>query len=217
MALTKTAAISDASGDMLPPIRDAASTILWRDGLSGIEVLMGQRGQAASFMPSKFVFPGGRVEADDSDHADDSLLAPLCLRRLRLSCAEHAASPLTLAGAALRELAEETGLRLRMPAPQAMRYVFRAITPPGAPRRFDARFFLLHATSLETDKVDGTSPDNELSQLQWVSIADSRKLDLPFITGIVLEEVEDLILDRRDDGVPFFDTTHRPTLLGRLV
>ncbi len=178
---------------------------------------MGQRGKAASFMPSKFVFPGGRVEPDDSEYADDSLLAPLCMKRLRLNCAAHASSPLTLAGAALRELEEETGLRLRLPAPHAMRYVFRAITPPGAPRRFDARFFLLQANSLETDKVDSTSPDNELSQLQWISIADSRKLDLPFITGIVLEEIEALILDRRDDGVPFFDTTHRPTILGRLL
>lgn len=213
----KTAAISDPSPEISPPIRDAASTILWRKGTSGIEVLMGQRGKSASFMPSKFVFPGGRVEPDDSKYADQSLLAPLCMKRLRLSCAAEAASPLTLAGAALRELEEETGLRLRLPAPHAMRYVFRAITPPGAPRRFDARFFLVHADSLESDKVDSTSPDNELSQLQWITIADSRKLDLPFITGIVLEEVEALVVNHRDDGVPFFNTTHRPTILGRLV
>lgn len=178
---------------------------------------MGQRNQAASFMPSKFVFPGGRVELSDSGLADDSLLAPQCIKRLRLNCAQDAASPATFAAAALRELEEETGLRLRQPAPQALRYVFRAITPPQATRRFDARFFLLDARNLADDHVDSTSPDNELSQLQWITIAKSRAFDLPFITAIVLEEVDALIRGARDDGVPFFDSTRRPTILGRLL
>lgn len=178
---------------------------------------MGQRNKAASFMPSKFVFPGGRVELSDIALADDGLLAAPCITRLRLSCAPDAPSPATFAAAALRELEEETGLRLRQPATQALRYVFRAITPPQATRRFDARFFLIDARHLENDHVDSTSPDNELSQLQWVTISDSRTFDLPFITSVVLEEVDALIRGARDDGVPFFNSTRRPTILERLL
>ena len=52
---------------MSEPILPAATVILTRGGLAGPEVLMGQRGAGAVFMPSKFVFPGGRV--DPEDHA----------------------------------------------------------------------------------------------------------------------------------------------------
>ncbi|HRK43803.1 MAG TPA: DNA mismatch repair protein MutT, partial [Gemmobacter sp.] len=48
-----------------PPIRDAATLILSRQGPDGPEVLMGQRGAGAAFMPSKYVFPGGAVDAGD--------------------------------------------------------------------------------------------------------------------------------------------------------
>ena len=41
-------------------IRAAATVILWRRGAAGPEVLMGQRGAGAVFMPSKYVFPGAR-------------------------------------------------------------------------------------------------------------------------------------------------------------
>ncbi len=77
----------------------------------------------------------------------------------------------SLPRAAVRELWEETGLMLGLPdagaaasrcrrpgrgsmprgwCPNgaALRFVFRAITPPGRPRRFDARFFLAEATAI---------------------------------------------------------------------
>ena len=71
--------------------------------------------------------------------------------------------------AALRELWEETGLILGRKAPwpdtppaawcdfaaagyvpsaENLQFVFRAITPPGRPRRFDARFFAIDASHL---------------------------------------------------------------------
>ena len=49
------------------PIRNAATVILVRDMDEGPAVLMGQRGKAAVFMPNKFVFPGGAVDATDAD------------------------------------------------------------------------------------------------------------------------------------------------------
>ena len=44
-------------GDPGPPIRDAATVILWREVSGAHQVLMGQRGAAAAFMPNKVVFP----------------------------------------------------------------------------------------------------------------------------------------------------------------
>ncbi|NAZ18057.1 DNA mismatch repair protein MutT, partial [Glutamicibacter soli] len=49
-----------------PPIRDAATVILLRRGADGPTVLMGMRGAAAVFMPSKYVFPGGAVDREDA-------------------------------------------------------------------------------------------------------------------------------------------------------
>jgi 8-oxo-dGTP pyrophosphatase MutT (NUDIX family) len=168
---------------------------------------MGQRGKAAIFMPEKFVFPGGAVDPGD---AAVPLAAPLpaaCTAAL----AEHAEPGLgpALAAAAIRELWEEAGLTLgragTWPAPPpdwrgfaarglvpdagALRFVFRAITPPGRPRRFDARFFLVDAARLAGDPDDFSAAADELSALQWVPLAEARRLPLPFITEVVLAEV----------------------------
>ena len=49
------------------PIRDAATVILLRQKKDSTYVLMGQRGNKAAFMPSKYVFPGGAVDQDDAN------------------------------------------------------------------------------------------------------------------------------------------------------
>ena len=48
-------------------IRNAATVILLRGSKKNPHVLMGQRGQNASFMPNKFVFPGGALDQGDSE------------------------------------------------------------------------------------------------------------------------------------------------------
>lgn len=184
-------------------IRDAASLILLRHGT---DVLMGQRAGTAAFMPSKFVFPGGAVDADDANLPFAAPLNPVCAARLAL---DSDPAPATLAATAIRELFEETGQRLSAPGgwPQppapwgpfaqtghlpdasALRYIFRAVTPPGNPRRFDARFFLADAGALSTDPDDFSLAQPELQHLHWVPLDRVRDLDLPFITGIVLAEV----------------------------
>jgi 8-oxo-dGTP pyrophosphatase MutT (NUDIX family) len=194
---------------MADPIRAAATLILWREGGAGREVLMGMRGANAAFMPSKYVFPGGAVDPEDHSAAPRAL-THACAARLTLHCPQDAPSPATLAAAGLRELTEETGLSLPDPQPGDLRFVFRAITPPGRSRRFDARFFLVPAARVSGDIA--TFAATELSHLHWIGLDKARALDLPFITEVVLSEVTALLRGQPDQGVPFFDnSTEVPT------
>jgi 8-oxo-dGTP pyrophosphatase MutT (NUDIX family) len=177
--------------------------ILWRRGVDGPEVLMGQRGAGASFMPSKYVFPGGAVDAGDT--AEEHHLAADCRARLASHCPPNAPLPAVLVGAAKRELLEETGLRPASSA--AFRFVFRAITPPGRTRRFDARFFLVSAEGVQGDTVGFSDAEDELGHLHWIGLAAARALDLPFITEVVLAEITALLAGTPQEGVPFFDNS----------
>ncbi len=204
-------------------IRPAATVILLRQRAAGPEVLMGMRGAGAAFMPSKFVFPGGAVDPGDAAVPLARLPEPACQKRL--DQAEPGAR--ALAAAAIRELWEETGLPLGLPGawqapadwqgfadrglqPDAsgLRFVFRAITPPGRPRRFDARFFLADAERVTGDIEDFSGACDELSHLHWLPLSEARRLDLPFITEVVLAEVSALLRGDSDGtGVPFFDNS----------
>lgn len=197
----------------MEPIHPAATLVIWRDGPTGPQVLMGQRGAAAVFMPAKYVFPGGRVDAGDT--GDTGLLATLCLQRLHQRPIAPAPVPGALIGAALRELTEETGLTLR-PAPAALRFIFRAITPPGNSRRFDARFFLVSARHLAQAPEVFPAASGELGHLHWIGLTEARGLDLPFITEVVLAEVAALLRGQDQPGVPFFDNSGVTPMFRRL-
>ncbi len=176
---------------------------------------MGMRGAASVFMPSKYVFPGGAVDPADLDTASMGL-SDLCTLRLRQHCPTDAPPPHALAHAALRELAEETGL-LFGPDAASPRFVFRAITPPGRTRRFDARFFLADADAIDADLDDFSAASDELSHLHWIGLAQARALDLPFITEVVLAEVTALLQGGPDHGVPFFDNSGPVPTFRRLI
>lgn len=201
-------------------IRDAATVIVLRDAMTAPRVLMGQRSATAAFMPSKFVFPGGAVDGADAGIQLAGPLNEVCARRLAQDSALH---PITLAAAAIRELWEETGQRLstpghwpdappgwqgfadagHLPDPSALRFIFRAITPPGSPRRFDARFFLADAAALTTDPDDFSHAAPELSAVQWVPLVQARSFALPFITQIVLAEVTARLRGHDPATIPF--------------
>ena len=215
-------------------IRDASTIIVLRDRVTKPSVLMGQRGASAAFMPGKFVFPGGAVDANDA-MVPATALTTLDEERL---ASESALPPAALAAAAIRELWEETGQILGHPdtwdaAPQgwrgfsatghvptatALQFFFRAVTPAGRPRRFDARFFLADVDQLKTDPDDFSNAEDELAHLQWVPLADARQFDLPFITQIVLAElVQHIKHGGPPTSVPFFrndDETHLVSRLG---
>jgi 8-oxo-dGTP pyrophosphatase MutT (NUDIX family) len=193
------------------PIRDAATIILIRDAVEGPRVLMGRRGSRAAFMPSKFVFPGGAVDAGDAAVPLSEPIDAASHDRLAL---ETACPPNALAAAAIRELWEETGLVLgtpgvwpdpppdwegfaettHLPSAAGLSFVFRAVTPPGRTRRFDARFFTADAARLATDP-DVLPASGELGDLSWIPLPEVRKLDLPFVTEVVLAEVASRLPD----------------------
>lgn len=199
------------------PVRPAATVVLWRDGEAGPQVLMGQRGDAAVFMPSKFVFPGGRVDPEDATSPRPGFLTADCARRLTLSVPPDAPAPETLVATALRELTEETGLNLAGMDHPSLKFIFRAITPPGRTRRFDARFLLAHADSLDDNREDFSLASGELQHLRWLPLPQARALDLPFITEVVLAEVAALVAGQDQPGVPFFDNSGPTPQFRRLV
>ena len=217
-------------------IRDAATVIAIRDRHSAPRILMGQRGAKAAFMPSKFVFPGGAVDAGDGAVAAARPLPRLCRQRL----VEDADVDLShaLGIAAVREMWEETGMILgqkgtwntpptddwrdfaatgHIPDMGALQFVFRAITPPGRPRRFDARFFLVDASDIASDLDDFSAASDELSHLQWIALDDVRSLDMPFITEVVLSEIAARVKDTAPPkSVPFFKNRDEQSLFRRL-
>ncbi len=217
-------------------IRNAATVIVLRDRATAPRILMGQRGAKAVFMPNKFVFPGGAVDAGDAHIPLAAPLPDLCVSRL----AEDADSTLAhaISVAAIRELWEETGLVLgtpgtwqgsvpddwetfaatgHLPSASALQFNFRALTPPGRPRRFDARFFLVDADDIATDLDNFDAASDELSHLQWVPLSEARSFDMPFITEVVLAEVEARTSDRNPPAsVPYFKNNDEENLFLRL-
>lgn len=216
-----------------PPIRDAATMIVLRNRDTTPSVLMGQRGAKAAFMPGKFVFPGGAIDENDG-LVPATPITPQCNSRLM---DRSSLSPTTIAAAAIRELWEETGQILGHPQvwedpPQGWRgfaatghvphagavsFFFRAVTPTGAPRRFDARFLLADADCLVTDPDDFSGAEDELSHLQWVPLSHARDYDLPFITQVVLAElVAHIARGGPPQTVPFFANDDERLLVHRL-
>jgi 8-oxo-dGTP pyrophosphatase MutT (NUDIX family) len=105
--------------------RQAASIVVLRDSADGPEVLLVQRNPEQRFMGGAWVFPGGAVHSDDSDHA----------------------------AAAVRELAEEAGVKLAPDHPIVG--WSRWITPAEVVVRFDTWFFVTEAPPGAEATVDG--------------------------------------------------------------
>ncbi|MGB8359762.1 MAG: NUDIX hydrolase [Acidimicrobiia bacterium] len=144
---------------MSPPATPdpAATVILLREG-DPFDVLMVERNGRGMF-GSMLVFPGGRVDSEDVPEGFDT------------------ADDVPHRNAAIRELAEETGILLtphgavasqtidgRATAASSLVLVSRWVTPEFAPRRFDTRFYLASCDDPPDVVIDG----NELVGHAWL-------------------------------------------------
>jgi len=209
--------------------RDAATIMLIDRSGPQAKVLLGRRHHGHKFMPGKFVFPGGRIEAHDRAMTAVSELHPDTQAKLL----ERVAAPSPdfargMALAAVREMAEETGILLGVKGdepPQTpgeiwtefakasvhpdlgqLHFIARAITPPKRPKRFDTRFFTADATTI-ADRIEGVvGPDSELVELVWAPIEEAARFDMPTITSVVLEELAARVAAgmAHDLPVPFY-------------
>ena len=126
-------------------VRDAATVILVRDRPE-LQVFVLRRNDALVFAPGATVFPGGAVEDDDVRAA-----AALGVDEFRV--------------AAARECMEECGIPVE---PAGLVEFARWITPEGAPRRYDTRFFVARAPDGHEGEHDGL----ELVASAWMRPAD---------------------------------------------
>jgi len=126
-------------------VRDAATVVLVRE-CPDLEVLVLRRSADLAFVPGATVFPGGAVDPDDTAAA-----AALGIDEFR--------------AAAARECLEECGIPID--ARELVEFA-RWITPEGAPRRYDTRFFVVRAP----DGHEGEHDGRELVASAWMRPAD---------------------------------------------
>lgn len=203
--------IFENNGPRHPYVRpkDAASLVLVRRDTDAVRVLMGERAKTHVFLPGRFVFPGGRVDPSDMRLTVTSELRPEVRAKVAAGTSPSRARALALA--AIRETFEETALLIgkrasglpqtRSPvwrsffsegvAPdlECLDFIARAITPPGSPRRFDARFFMVNAEYIAAARAPETA-SGELLNLVWLTLAEARAAGILPITQCVLNEVE---------------------------
>ncbi len=189
-----------------------AATIILVDGEPGNHrILMGQRNKNMKFMPGALVFPGGAVDRGDGgiptvDELDDTTSRRIH-NNLRGRPPKRATRALALA--AVRELAEETGLLLGeaaqkppthkdwqffktrhlAPTISPLRLLARAITPPGPPRRFDTWFFVAPASAIGFTPAGGFAPSGELENLHWLTPEEAIAKNTQEITRVMLVEL----------------------------
>ncbi|MDA9915899.1 NUDIX hydrolase, partial [Luminiphilus sp.] len=69
--------------------------------------------------------------------------------------------------------------------------VARAITPPYRTRRYDTRFFMIHDDAIHSDPAHVSSASGELLDLHWLTLDEARQTDLPAITRMVIDLVQE--------------------------
>ena len=195
-------------GRTAPKPKLAATIVLLRHDNGVPQILMGKRSKRHDFMPSVFVFPGGRV--DRADSYAPAIDQPNPRTQFIL---EHALTPARAKAcvlAAIRETFEETGLIIGAPAKprhissnkswakfQSSGYlpklsdieVFgRAITPPFRNKRFDTWFFLKRMSKSEA--CCPFSDSQELLDIGWFSFEEIKDLPTHRATDMMIEQLK---------------------------
>jgi len=192
-----------------PRPRIAATIVLLKGSKDNPKILMGQRSARHDFMPSVYVFPGGRVDRADSYAPYIGDLSPRTANIMEAAYNPRKARAVALA--AIRETFEETSLILGQPHAEKrnMKHagwqglhdqgrvadltgieVFgRAVTPPHRHKRYDTWFFVKHMG-------DGAPPikdSTELLNVDWFTFKDIKELKLQRATIMMLQVLEDYL------------------------
>lgn len=214
MHLTDTERSARKQLDKAPRPRIAATVVLTIGDPRDPKILMGQRSSRHDFMPSVYVFPGGRVDRVDSYAPYAGDLSPRTERVLEAAVSRRKARAIALS--CIRETYEETGLMIGADAPEQVRNmknatydafrkagqlpdisqleVFgRAVTPPHRHKRFDAWFFHRHLGDVAPPEV---SDSHELLNVGWFSLDEIDQLDLQRATVMMMTVFKDYV--RRD-------------------
>lgn len=202
-----------------PDARLAASLLLLRDGEQGLELLMLRRAEREGDRRSgATVFPGGVLDARDrAAHAccmgpDDAALSrrlgvpegglDFAIAAVRetfeevgLLLAEGAVEigalhdwrlRLQAGSAGVAEFCAATGLKLDL---RELAYFAHWLTPPGAAKRFDTRFFAAPAPVGQIAEADG----GETVELMWLTprqaLDPERRLKLLPVTRRILQQM----------------------------
>lgn len=147
-----------------PPLRNAATVVLVRDGDAGLQIYLQRRVKTMAFAAGMYVFPGGSVDPADVDAARDlanSLPGDFASSPL-LRPEDDCLGEDTLAArfAAIREVDEETSHKLDDPL--ALRYISHWVTPAVEDRRFDTRFYAAELLPEAVVRENSDESDNEV-------------------------------------------------------
>lgn len=226
--------------------KPAATAVLVRQGEAAPELLLLKRHRAAGFVPGAYVFPGGRVDDEDSDPALIAMLGPV---------PRGADAAYWLA--VVREVFEETGVLLARssegaacldasadealgrwreallegdatlldvlrgedlhPDVSRMVYCSHWITPIAEPKRYDTRFFLAELPSGCAATID----EREMSHAVWLTadeaIAQFQGGELPMVFPTVKTIQLLQSFDTVDGMLAAFRDAEVPAVLPRLV
>lgn len=205
--------------DRAPRPRLASTLVLTCGSGENLKILMGQRSKRHDFMPSVYVFPGGRVDRADSyaKYAGD-----LSARTERiLEAAYNPRRARAVALASIRETWEETGLMLgaettsnrnlnhasydafreagQLPDLTGVEVFGRAVTPPHRHKRFDAWFFIKHLGDIQPPKIADSA---ELLNVGWFTFKEIQGLETQRATDMMLQVLESYLkADRPPENI----------------
>lgn len=201
-----------------PPVRDAATVMLVRDGAAGVEVFAFRRVPRMAFAPGMLVFPGGSVDPDDArtpfhgPAPEDAAAVAAAVRETFEECgvllAADAAGAAPDAGALASPAWEERRVALAAgglaladalaPAGLAVRAAdlhpwARWVTPPFENRRFDTRFYVAAVPAGQQARDLGGEGERAawLDAAEAVAAAAAGELPMLPPTLVCLEELAD--------------------------
>jgi 8-oxo-dGTP pyrophosphatase MutT (NUDIX family) len=229
MHLTAKERSARQSLERAPRPKIAATIVLTIGDRKNPKILMGQRSARHDFMPSVYVFPGGRVDRIDSYAPYAGDLSARTERILEAAVSPRKARAIALS--CIRETFEETGFMIgrivekpvrNMKNPTYDRFreagqlpdiadieVFgRAITPPHRHKRFDAWFFHRHLGDVAPPEVNDS---HELLNVGWFDFDEISDLKLQRATEMMIDVFKDYIHRPEPDPQIFFSRARHGT------